>query len=131
MPDGASASKHVRVRMEPAFPAIPRLITCQTSVPFGTASLGFIIPFSIKSDVDFCSTFRNRVMTVRTAYAGWMRRPEEVAKMNPSEMETGREISVRCESCDRSKDDVFILPDGSVVCVDCAELWERDRAKHN
>ena len=51
--------------------------------------------------------------------------------MNPSEMETGPEIGFRCESCDRSKDDVYMLRDGSIVCVACAELWERDRAKQN
>jgi len=85
---------------------------------------------SIKSNVDFCSTFRNRVMTVRTAYAGWMRRPEEVAKMNP-ETEMDKRIVFLCGSCDRPKDDVFILRDGSVVCADCVELWERDQAKQN
>jgi hypothetical protein len=51
--------------------------------------------------------------------------------MNPSEMETGRELAFRCESCNRSKDDVFLLTDGSIVCVDCADFFERDRAKQN
>ncbi len=51
--------------------------------------------------------------------------------MNPSETETSLENGFPCGSCDRSKDDVFILRDGSVVCADCVELWERDRAKQN
>ena len=51
--------------------------------------------------------------------------------MNPSEAETCREIGFHCGSCDRSKDDVFVLRDGSIVCADCVELWERDRAKQN
>lgn len=100
-------------------------------MPFAIASFGFTIIPNIKSNVDFCSTFRNRVMTVRTAYAGWMRRPEEVAKMNPSEMELDKRIVFHCESCHGSKDDVFILRDGSVVCADCVELWERDRERQN
>jgi hypothetical protein len=41
--------------------------TRQTFVPFAAASLSFTIVASIKSNVDFCSTFRNRAMTVRTA----------------------------------------------------------------
>lgn len=40
---------------------------------FANARIRFHNPPSIKSNVDFCSTFRNRVMTVRMAYAGWMR----------------------------------------------------------
>jgi hypothetical protein len=51
--------------------------------------------------------------------------------MNPSEMETARESGFHCGSCDRSKDDVYLLPDGSVVCADCVELWERDQTKRN
>ena len=51
--------------------------------------------------------------------------------MNPSEMETDRGVCVRCESCDSFSDDFYILRDGSIVCVDCTELWERDRAKQN
>jgi hypothetical protein len=51
--------------------------------------------------------------------------------MNPSEMKTGQEIGFRCGSCNRSKHDFYILRDGSIVCVDCAELWERDQAKQN
>jgi hypothetical protein len=52
--------------------------------------------------------------------------------MNPSESETGQqEIGFCCESCDCPKDDVFILRDGRVVCVDCVDLWERDGAKQN
>jgi len=51
--------------------------------------------------------------------------------MNPSEIETGREYGSRCESCNRSTDDFYILRDGSIVCVDCSELWEHDRAKQN
>jgi hypothetical protein len=70
-------------------------------------------------------------MTVRTAYAGWMRRPEEVAKMNPSEVEPSLGNGFLCGSCNLFKDDVFILRDGSVVCADCVDLWERDRAKQD
>jgi hypothetical protein len=51
--------------------------------------------------------------------------------MNPSEVEPSLENGFLCASCDRSKDDFFILRDGSVVCADCVELWERDRAKQN
>jgi hypothetical protein len=51
--------------------------------------------------------------------------------MDPSEVEPGLESGFRCGSCDRSKDDFYILRDGSIVCVDCVELWERDRAKQN
>jgi Zn finger protein HypA/HybF involved in hydrogenase expression len=52
--------------------------------------------------------------------------------MNPAEIETKQqEIAFRCESCNSSKEDVFILRDGRVICADCAELWERDSAKQN
>ena len=51
--------------------------------------------------------------------------------MNTSEVEPSLENGFRCGSCDRFKDDVFILRDGSIVCLDCAELWERDQAKQN
>ena len=51
--------------------------------------------------------------------------------MNPSEVEPGREIGFHCGSCDRFKDDLFILRDGSVVCADCVELWESEREKQN
>jgi hypothetical protein len=51
--------------------------------------------------------------------------------MNPSEVEMRVENGFRCESCNRSKDDVFLLTDGSIVCVDCADFFERDRAKQN
>jgi hypothetical protein len=51
--------------------------------------------------------------------------------MNPSEVEPSREIGFLCGSCNRFKDDVFILRDGSVVCGDCVDLWERDREKQN
>jgi len=51
--------------------------------------------------------------------------------MNPLEMEMGMPGGFHCGSCDRSKDDVFVLPDGSVVCGDCVDLWERDRGKQN
>ena len=50
--------------------------------------------------------------------------------MNP-ETEMDKRIVFLCGSCDRPKDDVFILRDGSVVCADCVELWERDQAKQN
>ena len=52
--------------------------------------------------------------------------------MNPSEMELDKRIVFYCESCHGSKDDVFILRDGSVVCGDCVDLWEateRDRTE--
>ena len=42
--------------------------------------------------------------------------------MNPSEVEPSLENGFLCGSCNRSKDDVFILPDGSVVCADCVDL---------
>jgi len=51
--------------------------------------------------------------------------------MNLPEMETSLENGFLCGSCDRFKDDVFILRDGSVVCADCVELWERERKKQN
>lgn len=51
--------------------------------------------------------------------------------MNPHEVEPSIEKGFRCGSCARSKDDVFVLPDGSVVCAHCVDLWERDRAKQN
>jgi hypothetical protein len=51
--------------------------------------------------------------------------------MNPSEMALGLEKGFRCESCNRSKDDVFILPDGRVVCAYCVDCWQPDRAKQN
>jgi len=51
--------------------------------------------------------------------------------MNPLEIETAREIVVRCESCNRPTDDFYILRDGSIVCVDCSDLWEHDKAKQN
>jgi hypothetical protein len=51
--------------------------------------------------------------------------------MKPSEMETGGEFGFSCESCKRTKDDVFILPDGSVVCADCTDFFEHDRTKQN
>ncbi len=51
--------------------------------------------------------------------------------MNPSEMELDKRIVFYCESCHGSKDDVFILRDGSVVCADCVDLWERDRERQN
>jgi hypothetical protein len=51
--------------------------------------------------------------------------------MNPSEVEPSLENGFLCGRCDRSKDDVFILRDGSIVCADCVELWERDREKQN
>ena len=35
----------------------------------------------------------------------------------------------RCGSCDRSKDDGYMLRDGIILCEDCAELWERDPVK--
>jgi hypothetical protein len=60
-----------------------------------------------------------------------MWRPEEVAKMNPSEVEPGLENGFLCGSCNLFKDDVFILRDGSVVCGDCVDLWERDRERQN
>jgi hypothetical protein len=56
---------------------------------------------------------------------------KESAKMKPSEAEPSLEDGFLCGSCDRSKDDVFILRDGSVVCGDCVDLWERDREKQN
>ena len=46
-------------------------------------------------------------------------------------METGRQIGFRCGSCGCLTDDFYILRDGSIVCVDCAELWEHDQAKQN
>jgi hypothetical protein len=51
--------------------------------------------------------------------------------MKPSEIEPGLENGFSCGSCDRSKDDVYMLPDGGIVCADCVELWESDRAKQN
>ena len=51
--------------------------------------------------------------------------------MNPSEVEPSLENGFLCGSCDRAKDDVYVLRDGSVVCADCVELWERDREKQN
>ncbi len=51
--------------------------------------------------------------------------------MNPPEVEPSLENGFLCVSCDRFKDDVFILQDGSVVCGDCVDLWERDREKQN
>ena len=51
--------------------------------------------------------------------------------MNSPEIETSFGNGFLCGSCDRFKHDVFILRDGSVVCADCVELWERDRAKQN
>jgi hypothetical protein len=51
--------------------------------------------------------------------------------MNPSEVEQSLENGFLCGCCDRLKDDLFILRDGSVVCADCVELWERDREKQN
>ena len=88
-----------------------------------------------------CSDFANRgeknangglsLSRERSEYAGWMRRPEEVARMNPSEVEPSLENGFLCGSCDRPKDDVYILRDGSVVCADCVELWKLDRVKQN
>ena len=100
-------------------------------MPFASASFAFTILPSIKSNVDYCSTFRNRVITVRTAYAGWMRRPEEVATMNLSEVEPSLENGFPCGMCDLSKDDFFIQPEGTIICADCVDLWERDREKQN
>ena len=51
--------------------------------------------------------------------------------MNPSEVEPSLENGFLCASCNLFKDDVFILRVGSVVCGDCVDLWERDRAKQN
>jgi len=51
--------------------------------------------------------------------------------MNPSELKMCGESIFRCDSCERPTNDFYILPDGSVVCVDCAQLWERNRAKQN
>jgi hypothetical protein len=51
--------------------------------------------------------------------------------MNPLAVETSQGICVPCGSCDRSKDDFFILQDGSVVCADCVDLWVSDRANQN
>jgi hypothetical protein len=51
--------------------------------------------------------------------------------MNPSEVELDKRIVFHCESCHGSKDDVFILRDGSIVCGDCVDLWERDRERQN
>jgi hypothetical protein len=36
-----------------------------------------------------------------------------------------------CGSCDLMKDDIFILPDGIVICADCVNLWERDQEKQD
>jgi hypothetical protein len=46
-------------------------------------------------------------------------------------METAEKNGFHCGSCDRLKDDVYVLPDGSVVCADCVELWKLDRVKQN
>ena len=51
--------------------------------------------------------------------------------MNPSEVEPSLENGFLCGSCNRSKHDFFILRDGSVVCADCVDLWERDRERQN
>ena len=51
--------------------------------------------------------------------------------MKPPEAEPSVENSFLCGSCNRPKDDVFILRDGSVVCGDCLDLRERDREKQN
>jgi hypothetical protein len=51
--------------------------------------------------------------------------------MNLSEVEPSLENGFLCGSCDRLKDDLFILRDGSVVCGDCVDLWERDRERQN
>ncbi len=51
--------------------------------------------------------------------------------MNPSEVEPSLENGFLCGSCNLFKDDVLILRDGSVVCGDCVDLWERDRESQN
>jgi hypothetical protein len=52
--------------------------------------------------------------------------------MNPcSEVEPSLDNGILCGSCDRSKDDFFILQDGSILCADCVDLWVSDRAKQN
>jgi hypothetical protein len=51
--------------------------------------------------------------------------------MNPLEVEPSLGNGFLCGSCNRFKDDVFILRDGSVVCGHCVDLWERDQAKQN
>ena len=51
--------------------------------------------------------------------------------MDPSQVEPSLENGFLCGSCDRFKDDVFILRDGSVVCGDCVDLWECNRARQN
>jgi hypothetical protein len=56
---------------------------------------------------------------------------KESAKMKPSEAEPRLENGFVCGSCDLFKDDVFILRDGSVVCGDCVDLWERDQERQN
>jgi hypothetical protein len=51
--------------------------------------------------------------------------------MNPSEVEPSLENGFLCGSCDRPRDDVFVLPDGSIVCADCVDLWEHNRERQN
>ena len=51
--------------------------------------------------------------------------------MKPSEVELSLENGFLCGSCDHFKDDVFILRDGSVVCAECVDLWERSRERQN
>lgn len=60
-----------------------------------------------------------------------MRQMGSLQQMNPPEVEPSLEKGFLCRSCDRFKDDVFILLDGSVVCGDCVDFWERDRVKQN
>jgi hypothetical protein len=51
--------------------------------------------------------------------------------MNSSEKEKAVEGAFHCGTCDRWKDDIFILPDGSVVCADCVDRWESEKTKQN
>ncbi|MGA2857892.1 MAG: hypothetical protein ABSE40_13560 [Candidatus Sulfotelmatobacter sp.] len=50
---------------------------------------------------------------------------------NVAQNEDRKEALSRCVGCDRPTDDCYIMTDGSIVCVECSELWEFDEAKQN